>query len=189
MRGSRHKAAHFTPPSGEASARKHWRIARAEPICRGMKAFLRRISPKRAVNDFTDQWRQPTPHRWQILGVACAATFALFMLLIPEGEHIVPPRPDLIFISTFDENRTEAQIIAANCANQELQNELQARLEEREELRREMYRTLGRATFVDVDEMEAQAEAERAATDDSADGPTEEELALTLTEYCARGAS
>ncbi len=153
-----------------------------------MKSFLRRISPKRAVGDFAEQWRQPTPHRWQILGVACAATFALFFTLIPEGERITPARPELIFITTLDENRTDAEIIAENCANQELQDAIEARIAEREELRREMYRTLGRATFVDVDEMVEEAEAARAASGEVDDGPTDDELALSVAEYCARAA-
>ena len=155
-----------------------------------MKRFLRLISPKRAVGDFADQWKRPTPHRWQIMGVACAATFALFFTLIPPAERIVPERPDLIFITTLDENRTDAEIIAENCANQELQDAIDARIAEREELRREMYRTLGRATFVDVDEMveQAEAEAERAGAGETDDGPTEEELALSVAEYCARAA-
>lgn len=154
-----------------------------------MKRFLRRISPKRAVGDFTEQWKRPTPHRWQILGVACAATFALFFTLIPDAERITPARPELVYITTLDENRSDAEIIADNCANQELQDAIEARIAEREELRRELYRALGRATFVDVDEMVEEAEAERAASAEANDGPTEEELALTVAEYCARAAS
>ena len=151
-----------------------------------MKGFFRRISPKRAVGDFADQWKRPTPHRWQILGVACAATFALFFTLIPDSERLMPARPDLVFITTLDENRSDAEIIAENCANQELQDAIEARIAEREELRREMYRTLGRATFIDVDEMVEEAEAERAASGEADEGPSEEELALSVAEYCAR---
>ncbi len=143
-----------------------------------MKRFLAPdFARARRCSDFAGQWHQPTPHRWQILGVACAATFALFMLFVPGSERKVPDRPELIFISTLDENRTEGEIIASNCANEVLKDELQALLDEREERRREMYRTLGRATFVDVDAMEAEAEAERAAAAEPED-PSEEELAL-----------
>lgn len=120
--------------------------------------------------------------------MACAATFCLFMLLIPEGERVAPARPDLIYISTFEEGRSDAEIIASNCANQELQDEIEARIAEREELRRDLYRALGRATFVDVDEMVEDAEAEQAANAESADTISEEELALSVAEYCARAA-
>lgn len=150
-----------------------------------MKRILRLISPRRAVQDFAGQWQQPTPHRWQILGVACAATFSLFMLLVPGSERQVPERPELIFITTLDESRTEGEIIADNCANEVLKDEMQALIDARDERRREMYRVLGRATFVDVDAMEAEIEAERAATGEP-EGPSEAELALSVEEYCSR---
>ena len=128
-----------------------------------MKAFLRRISPKRAVEDFATQWQQPTPHRWQILGVACAATFALFVLMIPEDQVAPPARPEVTYITTFASDRSREEIIASNLANQQRQDELDALYEERAELRRDLYRQLGRATGIDVDSIDAEAEAERAA--------------------------
>jgi len=151
-----------------------------------MKGFFRRISPRRAVTDFHEQWKQPTPHRWQILGVAMAATFAVFMLFIPDSERLAPERPDVIYISTFDDARSEAEIIASNCANQQLKDELQAMMDASAERRREMYEALGRATFIDVDAMKAEIEAERAAEGTEETGPTPEEVALSVEEYCAR---
>jgi len=151
-----------------------------------MKGFFRRVSPRRAITDFHDQWKQPTPHRWQILGVAMAATFAVFMLFIPDSQKAPPARPDVMYISTLDDDRTEAEIIASNCANQQLKDELQARIDASEERRREMYEALGRATFIDVDEMKAEIEAERAAEAAEDTGPTPEEIALSVEEYCAR---
>jgi hypothetical protein len=109
------------------------------------------------------------------------------MLLVPESVRKLPEEPDLIYISTFDENRSEGEIIASNCANQQLKQEMQALLDQRAELRRDMYRALGRATFVDVETMEAEAEAERAAAG-VPEGPSAEELALSVEEYCARAA-
>ncbi|RPF71009.1 hypothetical protein [Aurantiacibacter spongiae] len=153
-----------------------------------MKEFFRSVNPKRAVEDFAEQWRQPTPHRWQILGVAAAATFAIFTLFIPETQRMAPPRPEVIYITTFDENRTQGEIIAANCANQRLKDEIAARIAANDEKRREMYKTLGRATFIDVDEMEAEIKAREAAEEaaNPDDGPSDEELALSVEEYCSR---
>ncbi len=126
-------------------------------------SLRRRINPKHAVEDFAREWRQPTPHRWQIMGVAIAATFALFMVFVPESQRMEPARPEITYISTFDPDRTREQIIASNIANQKRKEELAALIAEREELTREMYRQLGRATFIDVDAMEAELERERAA--------------------------
>lgn len=154
-----------------------------------MKGFLRRVSPRRAVSDFADQWQQPTPHRWQLLGVAMAATFAIFMLFVPKSERVAPAPPEVTYISTFDEGRSETEIIASNCANQQLQDELQALRDATEERRREVYKALGRATFIDVDEMEREIEAERAAEAANDTGPSEEEVARSIEEYCARAAA
>ena len=152
-----------------------------------MKGFFRRISPRRAVSDFHDEWKKPTPHRWQILGVAIAATFCIFMLFIPESTRGPPARPDVMYISTLDENRSEEEIIASNCANQELKDELQARIDASEERKRELYKALGRATFIDVDAIEEEIAAEEAV--EETEGPTPEEVALSVEEYCARAAA
>lgn len=147
------------------------------------------ISPKRAVLDFLEVWGQPNKHRWPVLGVAIALTFAIFTLFIPDSQRIAPRPPEIIYISTFEEGRTIREIIASNCRNQQLKDELEARLAERAEIRRDMYRALGRATFIDVDEMEREiAEQDSAAQDAAAQdaGAEPAEPQMSVEEYCAR---
>ena len=160
-----------------------------------MMSYFRRISPKAAVQDFAGEWQQPTPYRWHILGVAMAATFCIFMLFIPESQRMAPAPPQVVYISTFDAGRGDAEIIASNCANQRLKDELAEKLAQRAELRREAYRALGRATFIDVDAMQADIDAERAAEAaalaaeaEGAPAPqlTSDDVALSIEEYCAR---
>ena len=126
-------------------------------------SFWRRISPKQAIDDFSDQWQQPTPHRWHIMGVAIAATFAVFMVFIPESQRAPPARPDVTYITTYAPGRTLEEIQASNTANQERKDALAARRAAIEERKKELYRTLGRATFIDVDAMEAEIERDEAA--------------------------
>lgn len=155
----------------------------------GMRGYFRHISPKRAVQEFAGEWNAPTPYRWHILGIAAALTFSMLYFLIPKSTRVPPERPEVIWITTFAEGRTAGEIIASNCANQELKDELEARLAARAELRRDLYKQLGRATFIDVEAMEAEIEAERAAEEAAAppvDEPTPEELALSIEEYCSR---
>jgi hypothetical protein len=130
--------------------------------------FWRLISPRRAVEDFAHEWRQPNPYRWRVLGVSVAATFALMMLLLPDSERIQPRPPEVTWITTFAEGRTEAEIIASNVENQRRKERLAAEAADRAERRRQAYKALGRATGVDVDEMEAEIERERAAEQASA---------------------
>lgn len=126
-----------------------------------MKQFFRRISPRRAIKDLIGQWRAPTQHRWPVLGVSLAMTFALFMFFIPKSERIVPQRPEVIFIATWEGDRTQEEIMASNCENQLRRDEREALLARRAELRRSLYSAMGRASGVDVDEMEEQARLER----------------------------
>jgi len=157
-----------------------------------MKQFFRDISPRRALADFAQVWRGENRHRWGVLGVALALTFSLLMLFVPGGGRAPPERPELTWITTFDPARTRAQIIVGNCANEELKTQLEARLAEREELRRELYKTLGEATFVDVEDLEREAAADEARREAAAQAARPDAAALpagaqlSVEEYCAQ---
>ena len=89
-------------------------------------SIWRRISPRGAIADFIEEWRRPQPYRWQILGLAVAITFAMMVLLIPESQRAPPARPEVTFITTWEEGRTDEEIAASNAANQERKDEAAA---------------------------------------------------------------
>ncbi len=155
-----------------------------------MRDFFRSISPRRAFRDFLEVWRGQNRHRWLILGVAVSLTGSMLALFLPGGGRAPPQEPEITWVATFAESRTQADIIASNCANQQLKDQLQARLEEREEIRRELYAALGRATFVDVDKLEADAEEQRRLEEAEAEANRPDDLPpaalLTVEEYCAQ---
>ena len=126
-------------------------------------SFWRQISPRRAASDFANEWRQPNPYRWRVLGVSVAATFALMMLLLPESQRIEPQPPEVTWITTFAEGRTDDEIVASNIENQKRKDRLAAEAAARAERRKQAYKTLGRASGLDVDSMEAEIERDRAA--------------------------
>jgi hypothetical protein len=135
-------------------------------------SFWRRISPRHAVQDFANEWRQPAPHRWKVLGVSVAATFFIGMMFVPKSQRIQPRPPEVTWITSYAADRTDAEIAASNLANQRRQDEIAARLAKREEIRKNLYRELGRATFVDVDAMERKIAEEEAAAKAAADAAT-----------------
>jgi hypothetical protein len=132
----------------------------------GPFSFWRDVSPRGAVTDLIDEWRQPTPHRWQILGVSIAATFALMMLFLPKEQRAPPETPTITWISTFAPGRTDQEIIESNIENQHRQDAIRAFREAQEERRREIYRALGRASGMDVDALEKEF------SDDAAPAPS-----------------
>lgn len=119
-------------------------------------SYWRRISPRGALADLWHEWRAPNPYRWQILGVSVAATFTMMVLLIPESQRAKPRRPDVTLISTFDPNRTEAEIIASNIENQKRKEAREALAAERRERSKQAARALARASGFDPDELERQ---------------------------------
>ena len=67
----------------------------------------------------------------------------------------VPPRPpEVTFITTFADGRSDDEIAASNRANQIVQDRLRAEQARREEEAKDAYRALGRASGIDVDAME-----------------------------------
>jgi hypothetical protein len=101
--------------------------------------------------------------------MALAMTFAIFAVAIPDSQRGEPARPSVTYITTYAEGRTDEEIIASNIANQRRQEELIAQREAAAERRRELYRALGRATGLDVDEMEREIATERAAEEAAAE--------------------
>ena len=118
--------------------------------------FWRQISPRRAVADFAQEWRQPNPYRWRILGVSVAATFALMVVMIPDSERVEPRPPEVTWITTFRPDRTEEEIIASNIENQKRKDRLAAEAAARAEQRKRNAKALGQAMGFDVEELERQ---------------------------------
>jgi len=114
---------------------------------------LRDVSPVGSIGDFVEQWKQPTPYRWQILGIAVALTFTLITLLVPKTERAPPAKPTIIWINSWPDGRSEQEILASNLANQKRKDADAAVEKQREEFRKEFYRKLARASGMDPDEL------------------------------------
>ena len=123
--------------------------------------MVSRFNPAGGIRDFWNEFRKPNPYRWPILLVS-----AIPMVLTvwwATGERVImpPERPEVTYISTFPEGRTDEEIRASNIENQRYNDRIRALRAEQDEAVRDMYRELGRATGLDVDAMEAEIEAER----------------------------
>jgi hypothetical protein len=119
-------------------------------------SYWRKISPRGALGDFVHEWQRPNPYRWRVLGVSVAATFVLMVVMIPDSERAEPRAPKVTWISTFAPDRTDAEIIASNLANQKRKDELAAERAKRAERKKQAARALARASGFDPDELERQ---------------------------------
>ena len=121
-----------------------------------------RCNPVGGIQDFWSEFTRPNPYRWPILIASMLCTFGLLFWVTKERVIGPPARPEVTFISTFAEGRTDEEIVASNVAHQQLQDQIREEQAVREEEVRDMYRTLGRASGLDVDAMEAEIAADRA---------------------------
>lgn len=113
--------------------------------------------------DFWTEFRRPNPYRWPILGVS-VIPFALILAWAgSEAVYIPPDRPNVTYISTYAPDRSDEEIIASNEVNQLRKDQREQQQAELAERKRELYKALGAASGMDVEAMEAQAEADRAA--------------------------
>lgn len=122
-----------------------------------------RFNPVPGFADLWNEIRRPRPYRWTFLALSVLPAAGILAWAVAQVEYKAPERPTIDYITTFDPERTEAEIIASNLANQEVKE-----LREAEEARiagrkREMYKALGAAAGMDVEEIERKAEATRAA--------------------------
>ena len=122
-----------------------------------------RFNPKAGALDFWHEFRKPNPYRLPILAASCLPLVLIFGWLSTETHYKEPGRPSVTYITTFDPDRTDEEIMASNRENQEVKDLREAREEAIAERKRELYKALGRAGGMDVEEIERRGEAERAA--------------------------
>lgn len=128
-------------------------------------SIWKNVDPVGAIADFRTVWGQAGKNRWWIALASAAATFAVFSVMVQEEHRILPRPPKVIYITSWRADRSDAEIIASNKANQVYQDKLRAEQAKREEDVRELYKKIGRMSGMDVDAIEAKAKADQAAED------------------------
>ncbi|MFT4027440.1 MAG: hypothetical protein QM676_11655 [Novosphingobium sp.] len=126
-------------------------------------SIWRNVDPVGAIADFRTVWQQAGKNRWRIAVAAAACTIGVFSLMYQEEHRILPQPPKVIYITSWRADRSDAEIIASNKANEVYQQKLRDEQAKRDEEVREIYKKIGRASGMDVDAIEAKAKAEKAA--------------------------
>ncbi|MEE4288377.1 MAG: hypothetical protein V2J14_03325 [Erythrobacter sp.] len=124
---------------------------------------LTRFNPKTGIVDFWTEFRKPNPYRVPMLLASTVPLLIIFYWLSGEVHYKVPERPQITYITTFDPERSDAEIMASNEANQEVKEMREAAEADLANRKREIYKTLGKGLGMDVDQIAAEADARRAA--------------------------
>lgn len=126
-------------------------------------SYWHNINPVGAVADFRAVFQQAGRNRWRFAFLAALTTLGIFSIMVQESWKKPRPKAEITYITSWRADRSDAEIIATNIANQKRKEARAAEQAQREEAVRNIYKKIGRASGMDVDGIEKQAEADRAA--------------------------
>ena len=119
--------------------------------------IFRDVSFVGAGADLITFLRTPRQHRWLLVILACAPPAFIVMLFNLDVLEVTRPGPpEVIYIESWPADRSIKDIVASNLARQKIEDAQEAKI-------REAYKALGRASGMDVDRIEREAEEARAA--------------------------
>lgn len=126
-------------------------------------SYWQKINPTGAIADFRAVFREAGPKRWPVAVVAASITIGIFSIMAMESWKKPRALPDVTYITSWPEDRTEAETAAFIKANQKIKEDREAAIEAYDKEGRELWATLGKASGMDVKKLQNQAEAERKA--------------------------
>jgi hypothetical protein len=125
--------------------------------------YWQHVRPIGMIADFREVWKQAGGNRWRIAALSAACTFGVFYVMSNQGGRAPHAPPEVTYISSWRADRTDAEIRASNIRNQQIKDQLAAEQAVRDKQVKDIYRTLGKASGMDTDRIEAEAAAERKA--------------------------
>lgn len=131
----------------------------------------REASPRGAIADLRTVYQQAGKNRWRIAILAALTTFGVFSVMVGQSWTKQRALPEITYINSWPEDRTAAETKAFIEENQRRKEEravLQARAEAEAKA---FWKALGRASGMDVEAIEAKAEADRKAAEAARDQP------------------
>ncbi len=122
------------------------------------------MNPTGAIADFIAVWRSAGRMRWRFVLLAMGVSGTLLSLVVREEERIEPRPPEINYITSWRADRGEAEILSSNATNRKRQERLAAEQAKRDLEVKNIYKAIGRASGMDVDAIDRQAQAEQAAS-------------------------
>lgn len=128
-----------------------------------MKAFLRNVSPRRALVDLWQILGAPSEYRAIALVLAAMVTGGIFVVMSNQGGRGLPRPPVVTYFPSLLEGRSDAEILEENRIATAKARAEEAEIEAGQERVRQMYKAVGNATGVDTKKAYDDGVAERAA--------------------------
>lgn len=131
----------------------------------------REASPRGAIADLRTVYEQAGKNRWRIAILAALTTFGTFSVMVGQSWTKQRALPEITYINSWPEDRTAAETKAFIEENQRRKEERAVLQAQAEADAKAFWKALGRASGMDVEAIEAKAEAERKAAEAAKDQP------------------
>lgn len=125
--------------------------------------FFKNINPAGAIGDFVAVYRGAGKNRWWISLIAASLTLGSFSLITLDSWKKPRALPEITYITAWPADRTEAETKAFIAENQKRKEANEKAQQAADAELRGLWKSLGRASGIDVDSIDAKAAKERAA--------------------------
>ncbi|WP_088306691.1 hypothetical protein [Novosphingobium sp. B 225] len=126
-------------------------------------SFIKNINPTGAITDFIAVFRQAGSNRWWITLLALAMTVGTFSIMTGESWKKQRPLPEITYITSWPADRTDAETQAFIVENQKRKEAAEKAQQAVDAELRGLWKSLGRASGIDVEAIDAKANKDRAA--------------------------
>ena len=144
-------------------------------------SFLRNINPTGAIADFRSAFSEAGPGRWRYATLAALCTFGTFGIMAITQNWTGERRlPQITYINSWPEDRTDAEtkaFITANQKKKELREKADADAAAEAQ---KLWMAVGRASGIDVDTIKRQADADAAKATAKADAAAKPDAAAKI---------
>lgn len=124
--------------------------------------YWKDVKPTGAIGDLVAVYRQAGSGRWANAVIAGALTFGVFSIMTSQSWKIERKLPTVTYINSWPADRTAAETREFILKNQKEKEEFEARQAAADAEAQRLWAELGKASGMDVKEMKARADAEKA---------------------------
>ncbi|MBS3928529.1 MAG: hypothetical protein KGZ65_09275 [Sphingomonadales bacterium] len=124
--------------------------------------YWKDIKPTGALSDLVTVFRQAGSARWTNAVIAGALTFGVFSIMTAQSWKVERKLPTVTYINSWPADRTAEETRDFILRNQKEKEEYEARQAAADAEAQRLWMAVGKASGMDVKEMKARADAEKA---------------------------
>ncbi|MBA4161655.1 MAG: hypothetical protein C0515_06180 [Novosphingobium sp.] len=138
--------------------------------------YWKHVNPSGAIGDLVAVFREAGSQRWSNAAIAAVLTFGVFSVMTSQSWRVERKLPTVTYINSWPADRTAEETRAFILRNQKEKEEFEAQQAKADAEAQRLWMAVGKASGMDVKEMKARADAEKAQEKAKADAEAKKAL-------------